>query len=60
MKTKETIIDLVKETARNSKNTFIRIFPTKLFPKYEKFLEHSPNWTVYRQLYGFIFQNKNL
>jgi hypothetical protein len=60
MKTKEAIVDIVKETARNHKNCFIRIFPTRLFQKYEKFLEHSHNWTVYRQLYGFLFANKHL
>ncbi len=48
MKTKEAIVDLVKETARNHKNCFIRIFPTKLYHKYERFLEQSHNWTVYR------------
>jgi hypothetical protein len=48
MKTREAIVDMVKETARNNRNSFIRIFPTKLFQKYEKFLEHSINWTVYR------------
>ena len=41
MKTKEAIIEMIKETQRNHKNSFIRIFPTKLFNKYEKFLEHS-------------------
>ncbi len=51
---------MIKETQRNHKNSFIRIFPTKLFPKYEKFLEHSQNWTVYRQLNGFLFANKTL
>jgi hypothetical protein len=60
MKTKEAIIDMVKESQRNLKNSFIRIFPTRLFPKYEKFLEHSQNWTVYRQLHGFLFANRHL
>jgi hypothetical protein len=58
MKSKEAIVDLIKETTRNSKNVFIRIFPSKLLPKYDRFLEHSPNWTVYKQLYNFIFSNK--
>jgi len=60
MKTKEAIIDMVIESQRNLKNSFIRIFPTRLFPKYEKFLEHSQNWTVYRQLHGFLFANRHL
>ena len=60
MKTREAIVDLVKETTRNHKNSFIRIFPTRKYQKYEKFLEHSLNWTVYRQLYGFLFANKHL
>ena len=58
MKSKEAIIDLLKETVRNHKNTFIRIFPTRLLPNYDKLLEHSPNWPIYRQLYGFLFSNK--
>jgi hypothetical protein len=41
MKTREAIVDLVKETTRNHKNSFIRIFPTRKYQKYEKFLEHS-------------------
>lgn len=39
---------------------FIRIFPTKHFPKYERFLDHSPNLSIYRQLYNFLYANRFL
>jgi hypothetical protein len=48
MKTKETLVELIKETARNRKNVFIRIFPTRLYPKYERYLESSPNHLIYK------------
>ncbi|TNV86713.1 hypothetical protein FGO68_gene4505 [Halteria grandinella] len=61
IKAKETLVDLVKETQRNHKNVFIRIFPTQLLlPKYERYLEASQNSAVYKQLFSFIYNNRIL
>ena len=59
-KTKESLVDLIKETSRNSKNNFIRIFPTQLYPIYEKYLQNSPNLIVYKQVHHFLYNNKYL
>ena len=38
VKTKEALIDLVKESERNAQGRFIRIFPSALMNKYESVL----------------------
>lgn len=58
IKAKETLVELMKETKRNKKNVFIRIFPTQLLlSKYERYLEASPNHAIYKQLFSFLYNN---
>jgi len=60
MKTKEYLIDMLKEQSRNKNSEFIRIFPSELISKYEPFLEKSSNLPIYKQLNSVLFTNRIL